>query len=41
MIKKILNTIKGWFTPGKAIKCGTHVRYKKSCSICREVAGEI
>jgi|TARA_R110002020_G_scaffold76927_2_gene194559 hypothetical protein len=24
---------------GKAIKCGTHNRYKKSCSICREVAG--
>ena len=26
---------------GKAVKCGTHSRYKKSCSICREVAGEI
>ena len=26
---------------GKAIKCGTHIRYKKSCSTCREVAGEI
>ena len=24
---------------GKAIKCGTHNRYKKSCGICREVAG--
>ncbi len=24
---------------GKAIKCGTHNRYKKSCPICREVAG--
>jgi|TARA_R100001129_G_scaffold142497_1_gene103640 hypothetical protein len=24
---------------GKAIKCGTHNRYKKSCSICKEVAG--
>ncbi len=20
-------------------KCGTHNRYKKSCSICREIAG--
>ena len=26
---------------GKAIKCGTHKRHKKSCPICREVAGEI
>ena len=26
---------------GKAVKCGTHNRYKKSCLICREVAGEI
>ena len=26
---------------GKAVKCGTHNRYKKSCSICREVAGII
>jgi len=24
---------------GKAIKCGTHNRYKKSCSICKDVAG--
>ena len=24
---------------GKAIKCGTHNRYKKSCPICKEVAG--
>ena len=24
---------------GKAVKCGTHNRYKKSCPICREVAG--
>ena len=26
---------------GKAVKCGTHIRYKKSCLICKEVAGEI
>ena len=26
---------------GKAVKCGTHNRYKKSCPICKEVAGEI
>ena len=26
---------------GKAVKCGTHNRYKKSCPICREVAGII
>ena len=26
---------------GKAIKCGTHNRYKKSCPICKEVAGEV
>ena len=26
---------------GKAIKCGTHNRYKKSCPICKEVAGVI
>jgi hypothetical protein len=24
---------------GKAVKCATHNRYKKSCSICREIAG--
>ena len=24
---------------GKAVKCGTHNRYKKSCPICRELAG--
>ena len=24
---------------GKAIKCGTHKRYKKSCPICKEAAG--
>ena len=24
---------------GKSIKCGTHNRYKKSCPVCREVAG--
>jgi len=24
---------------GKAVKCGTHNRHKKSCPICREVAG--
>ena len=24
---------------GKAVKCGTHNRYKKSCPICREIAG--
>ena len=24
---------------GKAIKCGTHNRYKKSCPICKEIAG--
>ena len=22
-------------------KCGTHIRYKKSCPICRELAGVI
>ena len=26
---------------GKAVKCGTHIRYKKSCPICREAAGII
>ena len=26
---------------GKAVKCGTHSRYKKPCPICKEVAGEI
>ena len=26
---------------GKAVKCGPHSRYKKSCPICKEVAGEI
>ena len=26
---------------GKAVKCGTHNRYKKSCPNCQEVAGEI
>ena len=26
---------------GKAVKCGTHNRYKKSCPICKEVAGII
>ena len=26
---------------GKAVKCGTHSRYKKSCPICREIAGVI
>ena len=26
---------------GKAIKCGTHNRYKKSCPICKEIAGVI
>ena len=26
---------------GKPIKCGTHNRYKKSCSICKEIAGVI
>jgi hypothetical protein len=26
---------------GKAIKCATHKRYKKSCYICKEVAGVI
>jgi hypothetical protein len=26
---------------GKAVKCGTHSRYKKSCFICKEVAGEV
>ena len=26
---------------GKAVKCGTHNRHKKSCPICREVAGII
>ena len=24
---------------GKAVKCGTHNRHKKSCPICKEVAG--
>ena len=24
---------------GKAVKCGTHNRYKKSCPICREIEG--
>ena len=24
---------------GKSIKCGPHNRYKKSCPVCREVAG--
>ena len=24
---------------GKSIKCGTPNRYKKSCPVCREVAG--
>tara|TARA_Y100000004_G_scaffold102235_1_gene114716 strand:- start:147 stop:362 length:216 start_codon:yes stop_codon:yes gene_type:complete len=24
---------------GKAVKCGTHNRYKKSCPICKEIAG--
>ena len=24
---------------GKAVKCATHNRYKKSCPICREEAG--
>ena len=24
---------------GKYLKCGTHNRYKKSCPVCREVAG--
>jgi hypothetical protein len=26
---------------GKPIKCGTHNRYKKSCPICKEIAGVI
>ena len=26
---------------GKAVKCGTHNRYKKSCPICREIAGVV
>jgi len=26
---------------GKAVKCATHSRYKKSCPICREAAGVI
>ena len=26
---------------GKYLKCGTHNRYKKSCPICREVAGVV
>ena len=26
---------------GKAVKCGTHNRYKKSCPICKEVVGAI
>jgi hypothetical protein len=26
---------------GKALKCGTHNRYKKSCPICKEIAGII
>ena len=24
---------------GKAVKCGTHSRYKKSCPVCKEVVG--
>ena len=24
---------------GKAVKCGTHNRYKKSCPTCKEIAG--
>ena len=26
---------------GKAVKCVTHNRYKKSCPICREIAGVV
>jgi hypothetical protein len=26
---------------GKAVKCGTHSRYKKSCPTCKEIAGVI
>ena len=26
---------------GKAVKCGTHNRYKKSCPTCKEIAGII
>ena len=26
---------------GKAVKCGTHNRYKKSCPICKELAGAV
>tara|TARA_R100000697_G_scaffold97255_1_gene109159 strand:- start:549 stop:752 length:204 start_codon:yes stop_codon:yes gene_type:complete len=26
---------------GKAVKCGTHNRFKKSCPICKEIAGVI
>jgi len=26
---------------GKAVKCATHTRYKKSCPVCKEAAGEI
>ena len=26
---------------GKPIKCGTHNRFKKSCPICKEIAGVI
>ena len=26
---------------GKYLKCGTHNRYKKSCPICKEIAGVI
>ena len=26
---------------GKAVKCGTHTRYKKSCPVCKEAAGAI
>ena len=24
---------------GRAVKCGTHNRYKKSCPTCKEIAG--
>ena len=26
---------------GKPLKCGTHNRFKKSCPICKEIAGVI
>ena len=26
---------------GKAVKCGIHSRYKKSCPVCKEAAGVI